>query len=74
MVQSDLLIWTVKALKRKRKSFGTVFKQKNTCGRAEYLETLQAAIIFHGSLCILRKWLIFQKAFFRPIQKFAFFV
>ena len=30
------------------KSFGTVLKiwQKNTCGRAEILETLHAAIIF----------------------------
>ena len=57
MVHGDLLKWNVK-------SFGTVLKiwQKNNCGRAGILETLQAEIIFQRFLCIL-KILIVKKSF-----------
>ena len=47
MVQSDLFKWTGKTLKMTEKSFDAVLKiwQKNTCGKAELSETLQAAIV-----------------------------
>ena len=57
------------------KSFGTVFKicQKNTCGRAAILKTLQAAIMFERISFILRK-LIFQEEFCWHIQMYVFFM
>ena len=48
------------------KFFGTVLKvwQKNTCGRAAFLETLQTAIVFQMFSYILRK-LILQEMIYR---------
>ena len=56
------------------KSSVTVFKkwQKNTCERAAFLGTLQAATIFQRIFCILMK-LILPKQFCRNIQKYTFF-
>ena len=63
-----------KNFERERKSFGTVLKiwQKNTCGRAAFLETSQAGIIFQKFPCILRKWVILQGTFHRHIQQMHF--
>ena len=46
--------------------------QKNTCGRAAFLEMLQAAITFQRFPCIRK--LILQENFRRHIQKYVFFV
>ena len=44
-----------KNLEKYQKCFGTALMwQKNTCGRAAYLETLQTAIISQSFCCISR--------------------
>ena len=64
-----------KNFEKDKKYFRTVLKiwPKNTCERAAFLETLQAAIILQRFPCILRK-LILQEKFCRHIQKYAFFL
>ena len=63
-----------KNFEKDRKSFGAIFKlwQKNNCGRAVFLEMLQAEILFQRLPCILRE-LVFQKKVLQISSEICFF-